>query len=146
LKLKKQRDRLARRLKNAIENITREEFGFRKIGEGWVSETLLYQIVIHIFRGRDVLHHHRPDWLDGLELDIFVPSAGVGIEYQGQQHFHPIEVWGGQQALDALTERDQRKRKTCERRGITLVEVDYTEPLTEDHIRKRLLEAGIAVS
>jgi hypothetical protein len=32
-----------------IENIVRQEFGFRNVGEGWVSETLLHQIVTRIF-------------------------------------------------------------------------------------------------
>jgi len=143
LRFKKRRDQLERRLKNAIENLTREEFGFRKVGKAWVSETLLYQIVSRLFARYEVIHHHRPDWLDGLELDIFVPELQLGIEYQGQQHFHPIAAWGGVAALRTLQRRDQEKRMKCEAAGVTLVEVDYTEPLTEDYIRKRLLEAGI---
>ncbi len=143
LRLKKHRDQLERRLKNAIENITREEFGFRKVGKALVSEMLLYQIVDRIFSGHEVIHHHRPDWLDGLELDIFVPELQLGIEYQGQQHFHPVEAWGGIAALRTLQRRDQEKRIKCESAGVTLVEIDYTEPLTEDHIRERLLEVGI---
>lgn len=143
LRLKKRRDQLERRLRNAIENITREEFGFRKVGKAWVSETLLYQIVDRIFAKHEVIHHHRPDWLDGLELDIFVPELRLGIEYQGQQHFHPVEAWGGVAALRTVQGRDQEKRTKCENAGVTLVEIDYTEPLTEDHIRERLLEVGI---
>lgn len=143
LRLKKIVAQRGRKLRNAIENITREEFGFRKVGKAWVSETLVYQIVVRIFAKHEVIHHHRSDWLDGLELDIFVPNLRLGIEYQGQQHFHPVEAWGGMAALSTLQRRDQEKRTKCERAGVMLVEIDYTEPLTEDHICKRLLEVGI---
>lgn len=143
LELRHQRDSLRRKLKNTLENIVREEFGFRKIGKAWVSETLLYQIIRRIFQGQLVLHHHRPEWLRGLELDIFLPELNLGLEYQGQQHFHPIEAWGGASALEAVQARDERKRQLCAEARITLVEIDYTEPLTEDHIRKRLTTARV---
>ena len=78
-----------------IENIVRQEFGFRNVGEGWVSETILYQIVKRVLNEHEILRHYRPDWLEGLELDIFFPSKKLAFEYQGQQHFHPIGLWGG---------------------------------------------------
>ncbi len=45
-----------------IENIVRQEFGFRDVGEGWVSETLLHQIVKRICSEEEILRHNRPDW------------------------------------------------------------------------------------
>jgi hypothetical protein len=36
-KLKKKWQKLQNKLKNNVENIVRQEFGFKKIGEGWVS-------------------------------------------------------------------------------------------------------------
>ena len=127
-----------RRLNNILEDITREEFGFRKIGERWVSETMLYNIVKQIYEGREVLRHYRPSWLHGLELDIYVPDLQIAFEYQGQQHFFPIEAWGGEDALRRLQARDERKRQICKQRGVTLITVDYFEPLTEEHIREKI--------
>lgn len=129
-----------RMLSKKIENIVREEFGYRKVGERWTSETLLFQIVCKLFPNHRVLRHHRPDWLQGLELDIFLPDLQLAIEYQGQQHYHPIDAWGGEQALLGLQRRDVRKARICERRGITLISVKYTEPLTQEHIRNRVDE------
>lgn len=127
-----------RELSKKIENIVREEFGFRKIGERWTSETLLCQIVCGIFPSTDVLRHHRPDWLGGLELDIFIPGLDLAFEYQGQQHFHPIEAWGGEEALDRQIARDKKKVMICNQRGVKLIAVDYTEPLVKDHIVARI--------
>lgn len=129
----------ARTLSRKIENITRQEFGFRRVGEGWVSESILHQIVSRIYPNQKIIRHHRPDWLEGLEIDIYLPELKLGFEYQGQQHFHPIKAWGGEKALENLRERDAKKAAICVSLGISLVAVDYTEPLTEEHIRSLVI-------
>lgn len=131
--------RESRKLLNCFENITREEFGFRKIGEAWVSESLLFKIVRRIVGDRHkIFRHVRPEWLDGLELDIYIPGKNLALEYQGQQHYHPIQAWGGEEALRELQERDERKRALCQQNDVSLIEVKYTEPLTEDRIRSKI--------
>lgn len=143
-KLRRKASQATRKATNTIENITREEFGFKKVGEAWVSETLLYQLVGRVFPGVDLKRHHRPEWLGGLELDIFIPSMRLAFEYQGQQHFHPIKAWGGEAALADLKERDRQKATLCKENGITLVEYVYSEPLTEAHLRDKLEQEGIS--
>lgn len=128
-------------LDRAIENVVREEFGFVRVGEGRISETQLYKVVCRMYRDREVLRRHRPSWLEGLELDIYVPDRSLALEYQGQQHFYPVEAWGGEEALEALQERDARKARLCVENGVCLVAIDYTEPLIERHIRARVAEA-----
>lgn len=132
----------SRAVTKKVENIAREEFGYKKVGEAWVSETLLFQLICRIFPDQEVLRHFRPDWLDGLELDIFIPSENIAIEYQGQQHFHPVAVWGGRSGLEALKRRDRLKASICREKGVSLVQYLYTEPLTEEHLRNRLREEG----
>jgi hypothetical protein len=125
-------------LDRAIENAVRQEFGFRAVGEGWVSETMLYQIVCRLYPETYVLRRQRPAWLDGLELDIYLPELGLALEYQGQQHYHPVAAWGGEEALRELQARDARKADLCARQGVMLVTVDYTEPLSETYVRERI--------
>lgn len=145
--LTKKTKQLERFVSKRFENIAREEFGFRKVGEMWVSESLLHQIVCQIFPNDEVVRHLRPQWLDGLELDIFLPRRNIAFEYQGQQHFHPIAAWGGKKALNDVKYRDKCKAKICKQLQVTLVTVDYTEPLTESHIRDRLKgEYGLLLS
>ncbi|MFH1486312.1 MAG: hypothetical protein ABIH46_09595, partial [Chloroflexota bacterium] len=57
------------------------------------------------------------------------------------QHYHAIKAWGGEAGLRALQERDRRKAALCDDMGITLIEVNYTEPLSEGHVARRLGEA-----
>ena len=82
-----------------------------------------------------IIRHHRPNWLDRLELDIFLPDLKLAFEYQGQQHFHAIKAWGGEKALKDLQERDKKKAHLCHQNGITLITIDYTEPLTDEYLR-----------
>jgi len=142
--LRRQAAQSNRAVSKVFENMARQEFGFRKVGERWVSETLLLHIVDRMFKDQKVLQHHRPQWLEGLELDIYVPGLRMGFEYQGQQHFHPVEVWGGKEALKLTQLRDQRKRDLCAEADVKLVEIDYTEPLTEDHVRKRVFGESVS--
>lgn len=136
---------LRRAIDNTIENSTREEFGLRRIGDAWISESILFKLVSRLFGDQKILRHHRPEWLDGLELDIFLPGQRLAFEYQGQQHFFPIAAWGGKRALAALRVRDRMKRQICERLGIRLVAIDFTESLTEEHIMARLRETHSSV-
>ena len=127
-----------RRIWNIIENEVRQKFGHKKIGEAWTSETILYYIIRSLFPEMTVLRHYRPDFLQGLELDIFIEELKVGIEYQGLQHFKPIDHWGGIKALQKQKARDKKKREICSSLGINLVYFRYNEGLSNDIVLAKL--------
>jgi hypothetical protein len=139
-KLVRETRHLKREISAMMENFTRSEFGFKKIGEGWVNETLLYNIIKSIFPGQTVIRHFRPDWLERLELDIYLPDLKIALEYQGQQHFTAVEAWGGEKALVEVQERDRRKARLCKNNNIRLILIDFTEPLTENYIKQVIFQ------
>ena len=61
-----------------------------------------------------------------MEIDIFVPSQNLAIEYQGEQHFFPLKHFGGKRGLSSIQKRDKEKREACKDNGISLLEIDYT--------------------
>lgn len=124
----------------AIENSVREQLGFRKIGDAWVSETMLFNIVKGLYPNEEIIRHHRPQWLEGLELDIYLPNLNIGLEYQGIQHFQAIEHWGGQDQLNKQQEHDSRKKKICKELGVRLVCINYDEPMSAEYISMRIME------
>jgi hypothetical protein len=136
--LRKAQSSLGRRISNLFENETRREFEVRGVGEAWVSESILYQIVARQFPESECRRHFRPPWLGGLELDAFIPEENMAFEHQGQQHFYPVERRGGRKALEALQIRDARKAQLCLQRGVLLIAFGFTEPLTEEHVRERI--------
>lgn len=127
-----------RKIRNLIENEVREKFGHKKIGEAWTSETILYYLVVNQFPNKQIFRHYRPLYLEGLELDIFIKDLKLAIEYQGLQHFQPVDHWGGKKAYDKLKMRDEKKNILCQKLGIKLVYFDYKEGLSKDYVKTKI--------
>ncbi len=49
----------------------------------------------------------------------------TNVEYQGQQHYEPIEYFGGEKAFERQKERDLEKKKFCEENNIELIIIPY---------------------
>lgn len=56
------------------------------------------------------------------ELDFYLPKWSLGFEVQGEQHFMDSRYRGDFQEQQC---RDSAKRKGCEQKGITLIELGY---------------------
>lgn len=123
-----------------INDYVRAEFGYRGIGEHWINETTLKHIVKELFPNLEVIAHYRPSWLDGLELDIYVPEIKLAFEYQGIQHFQAVKHWGGKEKLKIQQEHDKRKKQICDNLGVTLIYFDYTEEITTEYVKTKISE------
>jgi hypothetical protein len=121
--LSKKARRFIKHITNQAENAVREELGVTKIGEGWVSETQLYNDIREAFPHLEVIRHASPEWLRQQHLDIYIPELKVALEYHGRQHDEPIEFFGGQEAYERTQERDLRKLRLCRRHGVRLIHV-----------------------
>ncbi|HQK84275.1 MAG TPA: hypothetical protein PLK24_10085 [Atribacter sp.] len=132
--------KIKRRVLKFAENNARIKFGFKKVGEAWVNETILYNTLKSMFPEFHIIHHYRPDFLKGLEIDVFIEELKIGFEYQGIQHFKPFKHFGGKKSLDKLKLRDKLKRNLCEEIGIKLIEVTYHEHVSEQLIRTKMSE------
>jgi hypothetical protein len=65
------------------------------------------------------------------ELDIYIPSLKLALEYQGAQHER--QIYRGD--VRRQTERDKEKKELCKQHGITLICIPYKwSGLTEDLI------------
>jgi len=62
------------------------------------------------------------------------------IEYDGEQHFKPVEIWGGEEGFLKQQERDARKTEYCERHGIILQRIPYID---YDKINLEMLLEGL---
>lgn len=105
------------------ENTTRVEAGLPAVGEGWVSEMMLLNLIREAFPEHQVIHQGRPQWLVPQSFDIYFPNERIGIEYQGAQHSRPVELFGGQEAFENQQRRDERKRQLSRENHCALIEV-----------------------
>lgn len=70
--------------------------------------------------------NYRPEWLDGLELDVYLDSKRVAIEYQGIQHYEfPTRYVATWEKFQAQLMRDVKKTVICQQRGVRLIQVPY---------------------
>ena len=125
-------------IRRNAENYIRNKVGYPLIGEKWVNETVLYKICREIFPNSNVIREYSPKWLNKQRIDIFIKDYNVGIEYQGEQHFRPIEYFGGEEAMLKCQERDLLKAKLCQANGLTLIYFNYTEDLTVKSVKNKL--------
>lgn len=64
------------------------------------------------------------DWLknkNNLTIDFYLPDFNIGIECQGEQHFIPVEYFGGDDGLKEEIFRDELKNKLCLEHNIEIV-------------------------
>ena len=69
----------------------------------------------------------RPSWMQGLELDIFIPSLNIAIECQGIQHYQPVSRFGGVEGFNKRTTNDAKKIDLCKQHGIQLYHIKYDD-------------------
>lgn len=105
------------------ENLLRAKNNLPKIGEGWISETELYYRLSEEFKNCEIVPQGRPSWLGLQRFDIYFPEYNIAIEYQGLQHFEPVEIFGGEEGFKKTLENDQRKKDLCKENNCTLIEV-----------------------
>jgi hypothetical protein len=109
----------------------------------WQGESALAELVRQFFP--DAVREHSPSWLGSQRLDVWVPSRSLAFEYHGEQHYHAVAHFGGEEALRRTQERDARKREACERAGVTLIEWPYRTSVTADMLRHMLAIEGVHV-
>jgi hypothetical protein len=65
-----------------------------------------------------------PKWLKNhktggqLEIDCYNEDLGLAVEFQGAQHYKPIDYWGGQITYEKVIERDKIKCFLIQQRGL----------------------------
>ena len=88
------------------------------------NEKRILEHLKEVYGKKNVKHHHNIYDNDRrYELDFMV--NGVFIEYQGIQHYEPVELWGGKESFIKQVKRDYQVREYCRERHIKLIEIPY---------------------
>ena len=117
------------------ENRARKEMGIPQVGQGWISETELFRKLESEFSITTVIQHGKPSWLGNQHFDIWMPNWKIAVEYQGKQHFEPVEFFGGQESFMKTVERDKKKAEIAERNGVRLFAI------TENDNQEELIQS-----
>ena len=60
-----------------------------------------------------------------LSYDFYLPNFNMLIEYQGEQHEHPVNVFGGDKQFEIQQVHDTRKKEYAQKHNIELLEIWY---------------------
>lgn len=66
-------------------------------------------------------HQKRFNWLGRQSLDFYLPQHNIAIECQGEQHYKPIDAFGGEDGFLKRKELDENKMKLCNYNNIKLL-------------------------
>lgn len=86
------------------------------------AEDILFGMIVADFPTLNVLANDR-ETLDGLEIDLYIPSANLAIELNGPVHYMPIY---GDERLEQVQMKDARKHLELHQRGIRLLVLDIS--------------------
>ena len=64
-----------------------------------------------------------------LPFDFYLPKSRIAIEYDGQQHFFPVEAFGGVKEYEKNKLKDQIKNNFCDSYQIILIRISYKDDI-----------------
>lgn len=73
-----------------------------------------------------------------LPFDFYLPSFNTCIEYDGIQHFVPIDFFGGEVRLKEQILKDSIKTNYCKKENIKLIRIKYSENVF-DKLKKEII-------
>lgn len=75
-----------------------------------------------------------------LRFDFYIPSLKTVIEYNGKQHYEPIEFFGGALVHEKTRIRDEYKEQYCNSNNIKFIVIKYDENIEQKLIEYHIIE------
>lgn len=109
----------------------------------WKTEELITKTIVKHYKEYGVISQHRPLWLKSsfggqMSYDIYISELKIAIEYQGEQHFKPVDYFGGEESFKKVQIRDKEKQQLSKEKGIKLIYINYWEEVTESLIIEKI--------
>lgn len=71
-----------------------------------------------------------------LQLDGYCKELNMAFEYDGRQHYEPIDFFGGVRGLQKTQKRDSIKNELCKNNDIVLIRIPHWTKNIEEYILK----------
>jgi hypothetical protein len=95
----------------------------KSLGEERISNYLIYRNIEYV----------KQKSFDGcvyknkMQFDFYIPNLNLCIEYDGKQHFEPINYFGGLESFNKQLVKDSIKNEFCYKKNIKLIRIPYYE-------------------
>jgi len=91
------------------------------------------------------------NWLIGINnfhlwVDGYFKQYNLAIEFDGRQHYEPVQDFGGEKAFQTLQQNDNIKDVLLPQHGIKLIRITSFEPWhDEEYLRQKLIQNSIII-
>ena len=103
------------------------------------NESRLFRLLTEKYDNQKVTRqYHNNEIIGQKSIDIFLEDYNIGIEYQGEQHFKPVGMFGGYRGFLDLAERDIKKYEECKNAGIKLLYFTFDKKTIPDNYIERV--------
>lgn len=65
--------------------------------------------------------------INPLPFDFYLPNLNTCVEFDGEQHFKPLKIFGGLKRYTLLKKHDEIKNEFCHKKGIRLIRITFKE-------------------
>lgn len=100
------------------------------------GEAIIKQILVQ--NNIKFLQEYTFEDLPRKRFDFYLPDLNVCIEFDGVQHFKPVEYWGGEETFLKIRKRDEGKNKYCLNNNIKLYRIPYNKLNNITHLQNLL--------
>lgn len=66
-----------------------------------------------------------------LPFDFYLPDYNVCIEFDGRQHYEPVDYFGGKESFEYTIKHDETKTNYCKQNNIRLLRIRYDKDIEE---------------
>lgn len=109
-------------------------------GENMIEKYLTHNQIFHLREVKfdDCKNHYK------LPFDFYLPDYDIIIEFDGRQHFEPVNFYGcsDERALEThinLKRNDEIKNIYCKERNIKLIRIPYTIKNIEEYLKNNII-------
>lgn len=67
------------------------------------------------------------EYISSLKYDFYIDEYNLAIEFNGIQHYQPVEYFGGEKYYKTLVECDNKKKKYAHENNINLLVIKYSD-------------------
>ena len=108
-------------------------FNDEQIIGAFYNEDILFREIQKNF-GNDfkIVSQGSPEWLKPQRFDIYLPELNIAVEYQGEQHYFPVDFGGkgekfAKKQFEENIKRDKKKKELAEKNNCPIIYVypDY---------------------
>ena len=93
-------------------------------------------LIENMLKNNNIIYEPQKTFIDcklinSLPFDFYLPKYNICIEYDGEQHFKPINIFGGEKRFKKQVLTDKIKNDYCEKNKINLLRIKYNDKVED---------------